>query len=431
MRRSITAALAWALLGCSASYASPGDAASGADAGPARDEPPTVVTPPPQPARSASPACAEADDPQWERQPEAPQGCGVERARCPQHVFEPAWEPCHEPEGPPSCRRLVHPEGWDCVFGLGRGTHDGERGWFSVGVERKGSPRRLTLLVPTDGPAAGAWRDEAETPDPQRWACTADLRIFDDAAALWLTDRDHPGAALYRAAVPRIGRARAPLAMPRSPSAFAVSDAALLSFRPYVGFWRDGALRVLDDGEAPLGRPEGAVLLGDHAVWVRSAWEEGGDTRARSWLRHARLGGEAADYHVPPDGWMVRDLVAGPGVLAWTRVRGGFEGDHDRIELWTATPAPSAEALAPRFVAVLSELPGQAAVGGGYYAFAAGDELRVVELSTGRRGVFRSAYAAFDRPLYASATEILAAFHTRGWTSVFRFDPRELFGDGP
>lgn len=400
-----------------------GGGAASADAASLPAAPPLPTAPAARPL-----PCALLDGPGWAPQPNAPLACRYERARCPDAVFEPRWEPCHG-ESPATCRRFVHPTGWDCVLDGVTGWHDGERGWMTFSYVFAGRPH--AAVVPVDGPAVGAWRSSVRPDDPVG-SCRATAAVAGHAILLRTRGRQR-GLTHFLAPLAAPTTTIDPLPAPAGVypwvAGFRRDHVVWTHVRDQLVLYADDTLTPIEREAAPGTRIGELSLAGERVFFAGWTWEV---DRATYRVHEVGWDGSITDRYVARQGWTIRSLTADAQRLVWLETRRDREPPYGNFEaeVWIADLGGHGLADARRLETLDVVGMGAPQLGGGMLAFMDRGELVVVDLETDAQARFQSAVLGIEAPLYVSREEVLLLVESRGWTTFYRIDPRELLEGG-
>ncbi len=306
------------------------------------------------------------------------------------------------------------------------GVHDGARGLVPVIGEIAG--RRVDGVLSTDGGMLVAWREALE-----RTCGVYRLAVGPGAAAAIVMSFDLRGDwYLLHASVDDLARVDDPISGAYQALDMATSrDGVVMQFSlgPDLRWCggRTGFDRVPPSDwtyVVDLALVEPTVLWTVHEVRSEHPWFD------RAWLRYGTRAQEGRDYYVPPPGYGATAMITDGSDVAWVQVHDAGDG-WGEPELWAAPFTHDAEALRPRRIAALPEIPIRdgARVGGGLYVFVrrtddeTGSALTIVELATGTiRTIPTLGGAAIGTPVYVTADEIAFVADDR----LVVVDPAEL-----
>lgn len=359
----------------------------------------------------------------WVPLPGFPDGCVVERAQHPEAVFRPTWLSCGD-----GCQYLARDPVFPHAIDENVGSHDGERGWFSI--VQGDLVGRVVILLATDGTVAGAWRGpDPRARGPDDGICMVGaVAVGEGHAALSMEVGygELPRRSfLYHAALDAIGRATVPIAILdervlvgtnviQQIETSATTVAAALQPEGVVLVFEGGEQRTLAGAtSATPGIPQRIHVARRTVFWedwvppVRAAY--GAMARDEAVFREA-VGGD------------IKAFNATSAEFAWLE---GYDRQPDltygRLELWTAPFTADAAMLEPRLV---RELPvydgGQAEAGVFAYRSYPPHRIELYDLADGRHRTWFApeGFALFSEPIYISETEMAMSGGIDGGMSI-------------
>lgn len=339
--------------------------------------------------------------------PPLPDGCHIERAVSPEHVFTPHWRSCGE-----GCLELERRIRDGETLRFGRAGYGPNGLHFLAIVKRQireghfiEDPWDHDVLCSEDR-AILAYRMRAEHPTRP---CA--FKVFaDDGYAvgqhLRFEGEDWTQTTYYG---PLPGDWTSPQPDFVLPIQYGNAlqkvelSGEVILFQVQPADWvmmvdaRTGEWRRLSHLPERHGSPQLLHLVGDHAIW--EAWGN-----EQIWLEHATLSGDTALFYEVPDGGDVRGSATDGIDLVWMEAHGrpcvyGCPEPYERVEIWTAPYTRDPAALEPRFVARARARGGNAKVAGHRYAYLQrieGDtgeptyEIVIADLADGRQRAWRA-----------------------------------------
>jgi len=380
-------------------------------------------------------------DPDWAPVIGLPSWCVVEWSRAPADIWTPRVEPCPE-EAP--CRRIDPVTTYDgLTFQAGTGGHDGERGYFVVGLDFVFDHLRpLALAADTSGKIYGAWRN-ARLSDPgscgvNRTSYSEDGQFFAWEIVVKPEGGGGEHSFLYHAPTDELVGPHEPVAVlgPEDlpgisgVEELAISETTLVAVvspasRLYAVSIPTGELHILTDFEASSGQPVSPRVQGDTVYWEE--WFFSGAAIMRS-----------VDYGPSEVFWFEEgihnaafDVRNGrmTWIRAWDRQPGGGFAHNElrtaRVDVWP---------LSPRSLGAVGGLTNLERAGPNHYVFA-WDSIEVVDLDTGVRREWNVPRGTRVRgePMYVTETEVMMnmSLHDgdRGGAKIIRFSDLPLADD--